>query len=99
MTDDLAIAGLDAEKVEHYLKLVLGKDIAVVNLTHLGKPPDEALGKSYGFGVPIRVECRAGNSWYPRLAESVRRKLLTFLFGVLETPAFDPTQVNEYCGA
>jgi hypothetical protein len=66
VTTDLALAGLDAEKVERYLKSLLGKDIALVNLTHLGEPPDEALGKSYGYGVPIRVEYRAGNGEHHR---------------------------------
>lgn len=46
------VAGLDAEKVERYFKSLLGKDIALLGLSHLGKPPDGALGKSYGYGSP-----------------------------------------------
>jgi Phosphotransferase enzyme family len=55
------VAGLDAEKVERYLKSLLGKDIALLGLSHLGEPLDEALGKSYGYGSPIRVDYRAAN--------------------------------------
>lgn len=36
--------------------------------------------------------------WYPRLDEEVRRKLLTFVYEVLESEAFDPARVNAYCG-
>ena len=61
MTSDLAIAGLDAEKVERYLKSLLGKDIVLRGLMHLGEPPDEALRKGYGYGTPIRVDYRAAN--------------------------------------
>ena len=61
MTTDLTIAGLDPQKVERYLKSLLGKDIALLELTHLGEPPDDGLGKSYGYGSPIRVVYRAGN--------------------------------------
>ena len=55
------VAGLDADKVERYLKSLLGNDIALLSLTHLGEPPDEALGKSYGYGRRAGVNCRAGN--------------------------------------
>jgi hypothetical protein len=55
------VTGLDAEKVERYLKSLLGKHIAVLGLGHLGEPPDEALGKSYGYLSPIRVDYRAAN--------------------------------------
>ena len=36
--------------------------------------------------------------WYPGLTPGVRRKLLNFVRAVLDTPAFDPTRVNAYCG-
>jgi len=52
VTADLAIVGVDAEKVERHLKSLLGKDIALLSITHLGKPPSEGLGKSYGYGAP-----------------------------------------------
>lgn len=37
--------------------------------------------------------------WYPTLADDVRRKLFAFLQAVLDSQAFDPGRVNEYCGA
>jgi len=60
------VAGLDSENGERYLKSLLGKDIALPSLTYPGKRPDEALGKSYGYGSPIRVDDRAVNGTHPR---------------------------------
>ena len=37
--------------------------------------------------------------WYPTLDEEVRRKLFSFIEGVLDAEAFDPGRVNDYCGA
>lgn len=37
--------------------------------------------------------------WYPTLPETVRRKLINFILAVLDRPAFDPREVNTYCGA
>lgn len=37
--------------------------------------------------------------WYPHLSDTVRRRLLAFIFAVLESDQFDPSQVNAYCGA
>lgn len=59
VTSDLALPGVDAEAIERYLKSLLGKDIELFGLTHLGEPPDEGLGKSYGYGAPLRVDYRA----------------------------------------
>lgn len=36
--------------------------------------------------------------WYPDLPESVREKLLAFIMAVLDRPAFNPYEVNAYCG-
>jgi hypothetical protein len=36
--------------------------------------------------------------WYPTLDEDVRRKLFTFIEGVLDSETFDPAAVNDYCG-
>lgn len=36
--------------------------------------------------------------WYPKLSDTVRQRLITFVFGVLERDQFDPAQVNLYCG-
>jgi hypothetical protein len=37
--------------------------------------------------------------WYPNLSDTVRQRLLAFIFAVLESEQFDPAQVNSYCGA
>jgi streptomycin 6-kinase len=37
--------------------------------------------------------------WYPDLHETLRRKLINFILAVLDRPAFDPREVNTYCGA
>jgi hypothetical protein len=37
--------------------------------------------------------------WYPNLPESVRQKLIAFILAVLSRDAFDPREVNAYCGA
>jgi aminoglycoside phosphotransferase (APT) family kinase protein len=36
--------------------------------------------------------------WYPTLSDSIRRKLVAFILGVLGSECFDPAQVNTYCG-
>jgi hypothetical protein len=36
--------------------------------------------------------------WYPNLAEDVRQKLITFILTVLNEDAFNPKEVNRYCG-
>ena len=58
VTSDLTVAGVDAQKVERYLKSLLGNDISLLRLTRLGEPHGEALGKSYGYGTPVRVDYR-----------------------------------------
>jgi aminoglycoside phosphotransferase family enzyme len=37
--------------------------------------------------------------WYPALPDSVRQKLLAFVFTVLTEDDFDPQEVNHYCSA
>jgi hypothetical protein len=61
VTTDSEVADLDVEQLGRYLKSLLGNDIVLLNLTHLGEPPDAALGKSYGYGSPIRIDYRTGN--------------------------------------
>ena len=36
--------------------------------------------------------------WYPALPDTVRQKLLAFIFAVLESDSFDPKKANFYCG-
>lgn len=47
----------------------------------------------------FRALVLASPVWYPSLDESVREKLLRFIFSVLEAERFDPRQVNHYCGS
>lgn len=35
--------------------------------------------------------------WYPSLSDVIRRKLLNFIFAVLEADCFDPSQAGAYC--
>ena len=37
--------------------------------------------------------------WYPNLSETVRQRLIAFILAVLDRPAFNPREVNAYCGA
>ncbi|HEY1949941.1 MAG TPA: phosphotransferase [Bryobacteraceae bacterium] len=48
--------------------------------------------------LAFRALVMASPVWYPNLSESVRSKLLAFIFGVLNSQTFDPAQVNKYCG-
>ncbi len=52
---------MDAAKVRCSFKSLLGKDIELVGWGYLGGLPNQALGKSYGDRVRIRVEYRTGN--------------------------------------
>lgn len=36
--------------------------------------------------------------WYPKLSDTVRRSIFTFVLSVLESDSFDPSQVNAYAG-
>ena len=49
--------------------------------------------------LAFRALVMASPVWYPTLSESIRLKLLTFTFGVLDADTFDPTHVNKYCAA
>ncbi|HYL38733.1 MAG TPA: aminoglycoside phosphotransferase family protein [Bryobacteraceae bacterium] len=59
MTSELTTAGLDlerlSEKIEHYLKSLVGNDITVLGLYHLGDTPGRPI-KGFGYGTPIRVD-------------------------------------------
>src|ERR1035437_9910292 len=47
---------LKLEQVECYLKSVLGKEITVLELTPLGRSPEDKTLKGYGYGTPMRVD-------------------------------------------
>ena len=47
---------LKLEQVECYLKSVLGKQITVLRLAPLGRPPEDKALKGYGYGTPMQVD-------------------------------------------
>ena len=51
----LEAPGIDAEKLEQYLKSLLGNDIIIDALVPLGQPADN-LVKGFGYGTPLRVD-------------------------------------------
>lgn len=55
----------------------------------------EVVAPFYAF----RALVVASPVWYPRLDETVRRRMFNFLEAVLEETRFDPARVNAYCGA
>ncbi len=52
---DLAVPGVDSEKLEQYLKSLLGNNIVVEDIAVLGGPADR-LTKGFGYGTPLRVD-------------------------------------------
>ena len=55
MITDVSTPGLDIERVELYLKSLLGNGVTVLRLAHLGEEPDQEI-KGFGYGTPIRVD-------------------------------------------
>ena len=64
-----------------------------LNATH-----DDELHAVVGPFFAFRGLVVANPLWYPKLAQSVRTKLLNFVRAVLDSPRFDPSRINEYCG-
>ena len=56
MTTRVSIPGLDSEKIEAYLKSVLGPGVTLLDLTPLDAAKDV---KGFGYGVPVRVDYQA----------------------------------------
>jgi hypothetical protein len=52
---NLEAPGIDAEKLEQYLKSLLGNDIVVDGFVSLAQPA-ENLVKGFGYGTPLRVD-------------------------------------------
>jgi hypothetical protein len=46
--------------------------------------------------LTFRSLVMANPTWYPRLDDGLRRRLLSFARRVLETPRFDPSRMNSY---
>ncbi len=55
MISNLEAPGIDAEKLEQYLKSLLGNDIIVDGFVSLAQPA-ESLVKGFGYGTPLRVD-------------------------------------------
>ena len=55
MASDPSAPGLDIERVELYLKSLLGNDVRVLRLAQLGTPADQET-KGFGYGTPVRVD-------------------------------------------
>ncbi len=52
---DLSETALDIERVEPYLKSLLGNDVRVLRLLPLGEAPEHEV-KGFGYGTPVRVD-------------------------------------------
>lgn len=63
---------------------------------YLAATHDEELLEVAAPFLAFRSLVMANPVWYPRLAEVVRRRLLTFALRVLEEPRFDPRRMNSY---
>jgi hypothetical protein len=49
----------ERDRVERYLRSVLGKDVRVIDLRRLGDPEE---GKGFGYGIPVHVEYETSGS-------------------------------------
>ena len=65
---------------------------------YLAKTGDQELLHVVAPFFAFRALAMASPVWYPNLLDETRSKLLTFIFSVLESNAFDPSLVNRYCG-
>lgn len=63
---------------------------------YLGATGDLELLEVAAPFLAFRSLVMANPVWYPRLDESVRRRLLTFARRVLEAPRFDPARIQSY---
>ena len=66
---------------------------------YIEKTGDRELAEVAAPFFAFRALVMASPVWYPNLSETIRRQLLAFIFAVLDTPVFDPREVNRYCGA
>jgi hypothetical protein len=65
---------------------------------YLEKSEDREMLNVVAPFLAFRGLVMASPLWYPTLPDTVRQKLLTFIFAVLESDSFDPQKVNLYCG-
>jgi hypothetical protein len=65
---------------------------------YLGNSQDDQMLKVVAPYFAFRGLVMASPVWYPKLQDTVRQRLLTFILTVLEQESFDPKEVNAYCG-
>ncbi|HUA86369.1 MAG TPA: phosphotransferase [Bryobacteraceae bacterium] len=65
---------------------------------YLEKTGDDEILRVAAPFLAFRGLVMASPLWYPALADPVRRKLFALVTAVLESDAFDPRRVNDYCG-
>lgn len=65
---------------------------------YLAKSDDREMLKVVAPFFAFRGLVMASPVWYPTLPDAVRKSMLAFIIAVLESPSFDPQEVNHYCG-
>src|SRR5579872_4764480 len=51
---------LKEEQLARYLESVLKQEVSVTSVSPLGSSPEEAAEKTYGYGMPLRIDFEAG---------------------------------------
>lgn len=64
---------------------------------YIEKTGDHELAEVAAPFFAFRGLVMASPLWYPDLSEAIRRKLMSFIFAVLDVAVFDPSEVNAYC--
>lgn len=65
---------------------------------YIEKTGDRELAEVAAPFFAFRGLVMASPVWYPNLDETIRRRLIAFIFAVLDRPVFDPREVSAYCG-
>ena len=65
---------------------------------YLEKSDDREMLEVVAPFLAFRGLVMASPLWYPALADTVRERILKFIFAVLESDSFDPQRANLYCG-
>lgn len=52
---------MNVREVERYLRSILGTEVTVLGMTTLGKTRSDTETKGYGYGIPVRIDYRAGD--------------------------------------
>ena len=65
---------------------------------YLEKSEDREMLNVVAPFLAFRGLVMASPVWYPTLPDTVRQRILVFIFAVLESDSFDPQKANLYCG-